>query len=165
MHFLWLNLLQKLPLIFLQVLLHFTYYMVLKWFYPYILLCHGSSHKCSHLLCCKNDNRLCRRPVHLYGKSTTGLEGPLQLLPYHCRVSSQRCCPNKHIHHLPTVGLQKLMPHFVGPFCITCGRLVSRHMKFSFLPLHDTNAAQSSHVSQLRAVSNGHWRVTRTCLN
>ena len=31
-----------------------------------------------------------------YGKDTTGLEGPLQSLPYCCGVSSHRCCPLKH---------------------------------------------------------------------
>ena len=35
--------------------------------------------------------------MRCYGKGTTGLEGPLQLPPYHCGVSSQRCCPLKHM--------------------------------------------------------------------
>ena len=57
----------------------------------------GSSYECSHLQCCKYETD-CAGGLGRYGKGTTGLEGPLQLLPYHCGVSSQRHC---HLKHMP----------------------------------------------------------------
>ena len=55
----------------------------------------SSSYECSYLPCCKYEID-CAGSLHHYGKGITGLEGPLQSLPYHCGVSSQRCCPLKH---------------------------------------------------------------------
>ena len=50
--------------------------------------------------------------------------------------------------HLPTVGLRKLMPHFIGPFCIL--QKISKQVYKVQLPPTIAKIHPVFHVSQLR---------------
>ena len=65
--------------------------------------------------------------------------------------------------HLPTVGSWKLMPHFIGPFCIM-QKIGEQAYEVWLPPTMDTNPPGLPCFST-KTVSHGYWRVTTTCLD
>ena len=121
----------------------------------------GSSYECSYFPCCKYETDCAGSSCH-YFKGTTGLEISLWLSPYHCGVSSRRCCSLEH--PLPShCGLAKVN----ATFCRTilhCMEDQQADIWSLASSNHGINSPGFPCVST-KSVSHGYWRVTRTYLH